>query len=71
MRKVAGSVTNSVASALPPASAQAPANKSFIGTVTAFKPETEVEIKPDNAAVVDVKLTPDTVAQKSRRERPL
>lgn len=45
-----------------PGAAQAPASKSFIGTVTAFKPETQVEIKPDNAAPVDVKLTPDTVA---------
>jgi hypothetical protein len=50
--------------ALRPATAQVPAGKSFIGTVTAFKPETEVEIKPDNGAAVDVKLTADTVAQR-------
>jgi hypothetical protein len=46
------------------ATAQAPASKSFIGTVTAFKPDTKVEIKPDNASPVDVKLTADTVAQR-------
>lgn len=63
MRKVAAALIL-VASALPPAAAQPPAGKSFIGTVTAFKPEIEVEIKPDNAAVVDVKLTADTVAQR-------
>jgi hypothetical protein len=50
--------------ALSPAAAQTPASKSFIGTVTAFKPETEVEIKPDNAPAVDVKLTADTIAQR-------
>jgi len=44
--------------------AQPPASKSFIGTVTAFKPDIAVEIKPDNAAAVDVKLTADTVAQR-------
>jgi len=64
MRKVAAAALILVASALPPAAAQPPASKSFIGTVTAFKPEIEVEIKPDNAAVVDVKLTADTVAQR-------
>ena len=63
MRKVAAALIL-VAAALPPAAAQQPASKSFIGTVTAFKPEIEVEIKPDNAAVVDVKLTADTVAQR-------
>jgi hypothetical protein len=64
MRKVAAAALILVASALPPAAAQPPASKSFIGTVTAFKPEIEVEIKPDNAAVVDVKLTADTVAER-------
>jgi hypothetical protein len=44
--------------------AQPPASKSFIGTVTAFKPQIEVEIKADNAAAVDVKLTADTIAQR-------
>jgi hypothetical protein len=63
MRKVAAALIL-VASALPPVAAQPPASKSFIGTVTAFKPEIEVEIKPDNAAAVDVKLTADTVAQR-------
>jgi hypothetical protein len=53
-----------VAIALPPMAAQPPASKSFIGTVTAFKPDIAVEIKPDNAAAVDVKLTADTVAQR-------
>ena len=63
MRKVAAALIL-VASALPPAAAQSPAGKSFIGTVTAFKPEIVVEIKPDNAAVVGVKLTADTVAER-------
>jgi hypothetical protein len=45
-------------------SAQAPANKSFVGTVAAFKSGTEIEFKPDTGDPVDVKVTPDTVAQK-------
>jgi hypothetical protein len=45
-------------------SAQAPANTSFVGTVAAFKSGTEIEFKPDTGAPVDVKLTPDTLAQK-------
>lgn len=40
---------------------QTPPSQSFVGTITAFKPDTQVEIKPDNAAAVDVRLTPDTV----------
>ncbi len=43
------------------AEAQTPASQSFIGTIVAFKPETQLEIKPDNGAAVDVRLTPDTV----------
>lgn len=46
------------------ASAQAPANKSFVGTVSAFKSGTEIEFKPDSGASVDVTVTPDTLAQK-------
>lgn len=39
--------------------------KQFVGTVTAFKAESaEIEIKPDSAAAVLVKILPDTVAQK-------
>jgi hypothetical protein len=45
-------------------SAQAPANKSFVGTVAAFKSGTEIEFKPDTGDPVDVKVTPDTLAQK-------
>jgi hypothetical protein len=45
-------------------SAQAPANTSFVGTVAAFKSGTEIEFKPDTGAPVDVKVTPDTLAQK-------
>jgi hypothetical protein len=45
-------------------SAQAPANKSFVGTVAAFKSGTEIEFKPDSGAPVDVTVTPDTLAQK-------
>jgi hypothetical protein len=63
MRKAAAALIL-VAFALPPVAAQPPAGKSFIGTVAAFKPDIEVEIKPDNAAAVDVKLTADTVAQR-------
>lgn len=40
---------------------QAPASQSFVGTIAAFKPEAQVEIKPDNGAPVDLKLTADTV----------
>lgn len=64
MRKFATAALVLVAFVLLPVAAQPPASKSFIGTVTAFKPEIEVEIKPDNAAAVDVKLTADTVAQR-------
>jgi len=45
-------------------SAQAPANTSFVGTVAAFKSGTEIEFKPDAGAPVDVKVTPDTLAQR-------
>lgn len=44
--------------------AQAPANKSFVGTVAAFKSGTEIEFKPDAGAPVDVTITPDTLTQK-------
>jgi len=40
---------------------QTPASQSFVGTIVAFKRETQVEIKPDNGAAVDVRLTADTV----------
>lgn len=46
------------------ASAQAPANTSFVGTVAAFKSGTEIEFKPDTGAPVDVKVTPETLARK-------
>jgi hypothetical protein len=64
MKEIAGAALILVVFAFGPATAQAPAGKSFIGTVTAFKPDTQVEIKPDNAPAVDLKLTPDTVAQR-------
>lgn len=64
MKKLAAAAFILVALAHRPAVAQAPAGKSVVGTVTAFKPETEVEIKPDNAAPLDVKLTADTIAQR-------
>lgn len=47
-----------------PSMAPAQTGKSFVGTVTAFKPDTVVEIKPDNVAASDVKITPDTLAQR-------
>ena len=49
---------------LPLAMTQTTPAKSFVGTVTAFKPGLVVEIKPDNDPAVDVKLTPTTVAQR-------
>jgi hypothetical protein len=64
MKEIAGAALILVVFVLGPATAQAPASKSLIGTVMAFKPGTAVEIKPDNAAAVDVKLTSDTVAQR-------
>jgi hypothetical protein len=64
MKEIAGAALILVVFALSPATAQAPAGKSFIGTVTGFKPDTQVEIKPDNAAAADLKLTADTVAQR-------
>jgi hypothetical protein len=64
MKEIAGAALILVIFALAPATAQAPAGKSFIGTVTAFKSDTQVEIKPDNAAAADLKLTADTVAQR-------
>jgi|CZKS01.1.fsa_nt_gi hypothetical protein len=64
MNKIAEAALLLVVLGLRPAAAQAPAGKSFIGTIAAFKPETELEIKPDNAAPMDVKLTADTIAQR-------
>ncbi len=54
------------------------ASKSFVGTITGFRPETaEVEIKPDNASAVVARFTPDTIAQRvapgekiSKKRRP-
>lgn len=40
---------------------QTPASQSFIGTVAAFKADAHIEIKPDQGAPLDLKLTPDTV----------
>lgn len=48
--------------AIRPVVSQAPNTQSFVGTVAAFKPGTQVEIKPDNGAPLDLKLTPDTIA---------
>ncbi len=64
MKEIAAAALILVLFALGPATAQAPASKSFIGTVAAFKPELEVEIKPDGAAAMGLKLTADTVAQR-------
>lgn len=48
-----------------PVPAQLQAAKSFVGTVSAFKAETaEIEIKPDNAAPVALKIGSATIAQK-------
>jgi hypothetical protein len=45
--------------------AQTQAARSFVGTVSALKAETaEIEIKPDNAAPVALKIGPGTIAQK-------
>src|ERR1700728_5303547 len=64
MKTLTGAAFILIVLACCPMAAQAPPSKSFIGTVTAFKPDTQVEIKPDNAAAVDVKLTADTIAQR-------
>jgi hypothetical protein len=49
----------------PPAFTQTQAAKSFVGTVSAIKAETaEIEIKPDNAAPVALKIGSNTIAQK-------
>lgn len=46
-------------------SAQGQTVKSFVGTVSALKAETaEIEIKPDNAAPVSLKIGSGTIAQK-------
>jgi hypothetical protein len=45
--------------------AQAPAARTFVGTVTAFKPEAlVVEVKPDNGDAVPVAFTTETLVQK-------
>src|SRR5437762_10600029 len=45
--------------------AQAPANKSVLGTITSFNRDTKaIEVKPDNAAPVPVKLLANTVIQR-------
>jgi len=45
--------------------AQAPAARTFVGTVTAFKAEAlMVEVKPDNGDMVPVAFTTETVVQK-------
>ena len=48
-----------------PLAAQTPAQKSFVGTVAGFRPESaEIEIRPDAGALVVARVTPDTIAQK-------
>src|SRR5579864_5837998 len=48
-----------------PVIAQTPANKSVLGTVTSFNRDTKaIEVKPDNAAPVPLKLLATTVVQK-------
>jgi hypothetical protein len=64
MKKTTGAALILIVLACYPVAAQAPAAKSFIGTVAAFKPDTQVEIKPDNDPPMDVKLTADTIAQR-------
>jgi hypothetical protein len=64
MRNIAGAAFVLAVFALHPATAQPPGGKSFIGTVAAFKQNMQIGIKLDNADVVDVKLTADTVAQR-------
>jgi hypothetical protein len=45
--------------------AQAPPSRSFVGTVTAFKPETlEMEVKPDSGDIVPVGFTSETLVQR-------
>src|SRR5262245_12204358 len=47
-----------------PLAAQAPAQKSFVGTVAGFRPESaEIEIRPDAGDPVIGRVTGDTIAQ--------
>jgi hypothetical protein len=47
------------------AAAQAPANRSVLGTITSFNSETKaIDVKPDNAAAVPVKLLANTILQR-------
>jgi len=64
MKRIAGASLPVLSLLAIHAFAQAPANTSFVGTVAAFKSGTEIEFRPDTGAPVDVKLTPDTLAQK-------
>jgi hypothetical protein len=65
MKQIAILLLALVVGGLQPATAQTQAAKSFVGTVSAFKPETaEIEIKPDNAAPVALKIGSGTIAQK-------
>jgi len=48
-----------------PLAAQTQVSRSFVGTVTGFRPESaEVEIRPDTGDTVAARLTADTLAQK-------
>lgn len=62
MLKLGGATIVLAFIAVGPAMSQAPNTQSFVGTIAAFKPDTQVEIKPDNGAPLDLKLTPETEA---------
>jgi hypothetical protein len=64
MTKPAGALLVVLAIVASHASAQAPENKSFVGTVAAFKSGTQIQFKPDNGGPVDIGITPDTLTQK-------
>jgi len=45
--------------------AQGPRPRSFVGTVTGFRPQSaEVEMRPDQGGPVVARFTPETIAQK-------
>lgn len=64
MRRIAGTFALLFLLLAIPATAQAPANQSFVGTVSAFKSGTQFEFKPDQGVPVEVAITADTLAQK-------
>jgi hypothetical protein len=65
MRNALFMVLSLILLACRPDIAQSPANKSVLGTITSFNRDTKaIEVKPDNAAGVPLKLLANTVVQR-------